>query len=526
MHDKQGRIRLWGNVFFVAAVVVVCFFYLGLSPVRILTAAPYFISYTAVNFFPPGMANAGVYASAVLHTAAFAVVGTVISAVLSLGFALLMTEAIMPYRAVRAAVRFFMTFLRNIPVVIWASLMVFIFGIGSMVGLVALILAATGFLSRSYAQSIQEITGKKLEPMRASGAGIFSIIRHGLLPEFAPAWMNWTLFAFELAVRASAVLGMVGAGGMGVMIQTQLNLRRFNEAATLICMLIAVVLLTEYAAARVRKGLLYEGTQNGKPQPQPNRVVPGKTKIMHTAVFFAVVILFFVCLRYINLDAARFINRLSNAPRVLRLLMNLNTAMILPGLRQFLTSFAMGVVGLVFGGVLAFVLAFLAADNIAPWKPLSYIIKAFAGVVRAVPSLVFILMIVAAIGLGHNAGVVCLILSSMGYLTKAFIGAIEEQPGDIVILMRATGANWGQIVIHGLLPAVFTGFLAWIALRLETSVAESVTLGVVGAGGIGTLLSRAIRQFDYPTVSVLIIIIVVCMALLEWAAGRVRRRFC
>ncbi|MCL2499200.1 MAG: ABC transporter permease subunit [Defluviitaleaceae bacterium] len=530
MYDKQARVKFWGNVLSVALIVVGCFFYLRLDPLRLLMAAPSFVSYIAVNFFPPSTENINVYASAALHTVAVAVVGTFISSALSLIFALLMSEAAMPYRAVRLAVRLFITFLRNIPVIIWASLLAFIFGVGSMVGLIALVLAATGFLSRSYAESLSEIAARKLEPMKASGAGTFAIIRHGLLPEFTPAWMNWTLFSFELAVRASAILGMVGAGGMGTMIRAQLELRRFNEAATMVFMLIVIVLITEFAAGWVRKRYLYEGTRNKKAPPPSRtgklRAAPLHARAMRALTVLLAAVIFFACLVYIDLDVARFVNRLSNAPRVLRMLVDLNPAMVLPGLRQFLTSFAMGAVGLVFGGMFAFVLAFLAADNIAPWKPLAVLIKAFVSVVRAVPSLVFILMIVAAIGLGYNAGVVVLILSSMGYLTKAFIATIEEQHAGIITAMRATGAGWGQIVVHGLLPAVAAGFLAWVALRLETSVAESVTLGVVGAGGIGTMLLRARTGFDYSTMGTLILIIVICMACLEWGAGKVRKRFC
>jgi phosphonate transport system permease protein len=525
MYDKQMRIKFWGNVLFVAAVLLVCFFYLGLEPVRLLTAPFTFVQYITDNFLPPGTANIPVYISAVQYTVAFALVSTCISAVLSFAFALLMSEAIMPFRVVRLAVRFFMTLLRNIPVIIWASVLVFIFGIGSMVGLIALILATTGFLTRSYAESINEIAKRKLEPMRASGAGAIAVIRHGLLPEFLPAWINWTLFSFELSVRASAVLGMVGAGGMGVMIQSQLNLRRFNEVATMVLMLIVIVLLTELAAGQVRKRLLYEGTLPSLIKTAKGVcVLPLGTRVRRYVGVAAAGGVFLFCLYYLDLDIARFVSRLSNAPRVLLLMVDINTGMLVPGLRQFLVSFAMGVVGLVFGTLLAFVLAFLAAENITPWKPLSYIIKAYVGIVRAVPSLVIILMIVAAIGLGPSAGVVGLVIASMGYLTKAFIATIEEQHKGLITAMRATGANWGQIVIHGLLPAVLTSFLAWIALRLEASVAESITLGVVGTGGIGTLLSRAIRQLDYSAVGTLILIIFVCMACLEWGANRVRRR--
>jgi len=545
MYEKQTRIKFHFGVAVLAATVILGFMYLSLDPVRLVLVVPSFVGYIATNFFPPSFANVQVYANAVLHTVAVAMVATFISATLSFIFALLMSDAIMPLTAVRWLVRFIMTFLRSIPVVIWASIMVFIFGIGSMVGLLALVLSTVGFLSRSYAESINEIAAKKLEPLRASGVSTPRIIIHGLLPEFTPAWVNWTLFTFEINIRASAVLGMVGAGGIGFTIQTYLNLRRFNEAATLILMLIAIVLLTEFVAGLVRKKILAGNDgfaianiakQSAMPwiassdlRPPRNdrtiRVMPVGVRISRIGIIAATLVIFIVSLHFANLDFARFISRLANVPRILRLLMAVNPAMVIPGLQAFFTSFVMGMVGLVLGGLFAFVLAFLAADNITPWKPLAVCIKAFVGIVRAVPGLVIILMIVAAIGFGYTTGVVALSISTMGYLTKAFIGTIEEQHRGVITAMRASGANWGQIVIHGLLPAVATGFLAWVAIRLETSVAESITLGIVGAGGIGTLLRRATRTFDYPTVTTLILIIFICMFILELIVGWVRRRF-
>jgi len=255
MYEKPKRIKLWLNIAIVITVLVLCFLYLNINPWQLVTVVPSFIYYITANFFPPSFGNIQVYARTALYTVAFAIVGTYVSALLSFIFGILMAEGITPYPIVRIVTRFLMTFLRTIPVIIWASIMVFIFGIGSMVGLIALILSTTGFLSRSYAESINEIAAKKLEPLRASGVRTPQLIVHGLLPEFAPAWINWTLFTFEINIRASAILGMVGAGGMGVLIQRHLNLRSFYEVATLILILIAVVLCAEFLSGAIRKRL-------------------------------------------------------------------------------------------------------------------------------------------------------------------------------------------------------------------------------------------------------------------------------
>ena len=82
------------------------------------------------------------------------------------------------------------------------------FGVGEIVGLLALIIATLGFLSRSYAESISEIAGSHLEALQTAGASYGQVLVHGLIPEFLPSWINWTLFSFEINIRASAILGI------------------------------------------------------------------------------------------------------------------------------------------------------------------------------------------------------------------------------------------------------------------------------------------------------------------------------
>ena len=153
----------------------------------------------------------------------------------------------------RFIARIFISFLRNIPVLVWAALLVYIFGIGNMVGLIALVFATLGFLARSYSESINEVAGSKLESLKASGASYLQILFHGLVPEFVPALINWTLFSFEINIRASAILGMVGAGGIGIMIQTNIRLFKYREALSLIVILITMVLVTEILTNKIRR---------------------------------------------------------------------------------------------------------------------------------------------------------------------------------------------------------------------------------------------------------------------------------
>jgi len=261
-----------------------------------------------------------------------------------------------------------------------------------------------------------------------------------------------------------------------------------------------------------------------KHQPSALHLTPLHERLTKLAILILAVTVFVVSLRMLELDLPRFMARLSNFPTIARLFLSVNTALIPQGLQQLAVSIALGLCGLVVGGALSFILAFLAADNTTICKPLAAVIKGFVSIIRAIPSLVLILMIVASIGIGYTSGVVGLTLSSIGYLTKAFISTIEEQDKHVAEALRSTGANWFQILFHGYLPGVITGFMAWISIRLESSVSESISLGVIGAGGIGMLLSRAIRQRNHADITTLILIIFITMFIMEMLITRFRRK--
>lgn len=167
-----------------------------------------------------------------------------------------MAESINPFAPVRIVIRFIVSFIRNIPVLVWASLLVYVFGIGDMVGLLALIIATFGFLTRSYAEEMNNIANNKLEALKATGASPAQLFVHGIIPAFFPSWLNWTFFSFEINIRASAILGMVGAGGIGIMIQTNIRLFKYKEAMALILVLVLLVLITEFIVNKLRKWIL------------------------------------------------------------------------------------------------------------------------------------------------------------------------------------------------------------------------------------------------------------------------------
>lgn len=171
-------------------------------------------------------------------------------------------------------------------------------------------------------------------------------------------------------------------------------------------------------------------------------------------------------------------------------------------------SLSVAFLATVLSALAAFFVAFAAASNVSN-NYVASIIKGITGVIRAVPTLIWTLIFVAYLGLGPFPGVLGLSFHSFAYLVKAYSQSMEEvDPGKIEAL-RGVGANFPQIMKHGVFTPVKTALISWTALRFEINVGQSSILGLVGAGGIGQELSLAMRGFQFGKAGFIILVIFV-----------------
>ncbi len=251
---------------------------------------------------------------------------------------------------------------------------------------------------------------------------------------------------------------------------------------------------------------------------------PVLPKLRNAAVAVLAAALFILSVNMLGLDMGKFASRLGNAGKVFSQFWVFEPAAVPEVLAEMLTSLAMAVAALFWGFILSIALSFLAAANTAPSKLLAAFIKGAVAVVRAVPALVWMLMIVASIGFGNTSGMVGLMFPTCGYLIKSFTSAIEDRGSDSIEAMRAVGASWFGIVVKGVLPGVIGPLLSWTSIRLEHNIAESINLGMVGVSGIGAMLTRALGKYDYARISTIIVVIFVVMLAAEIAVNALKRK--
>jgi phosphonate transport system permease protein len=209
----------------------------------------------ASSFFPPDFSDWRMYLGEMLVTAQIALWGTVLAVVCAVPLGLLSSSNLTP-AWVHQPVRRVMDAARAINEMVFAMLFIVAVGLGPFAGVLALWVHTTGSLAKLFSEAVEAIDPQPVEGIRATGATALEEICYGVLPQVLPLWISYSLYRFEANVRSASVVGMVGAGGIGVVLWE--IIRGFQYAQTCAVMIIIVVSVTliDLASARIRKALI------------------------------------------------------------------------------------------------------------------------------------------------------------------------------------------------------------------------------------------------------------------------------
>lgn len=203
------------------------------------------------RMFPPDLSVLPVVIESSAETLRIAVLGTVGCVLLSVVFGLLAAQTLTP-RWVHLPVKALLATIRGIPLILVAMLMVGAVGLGPLPGILAIAFHATGMLAKFYAEAIEGIDRAPMEALESAGATLLQRLRFGAWPQMAPDIVRDTLFRFEMNLRESLILGIVGAGGIGFYIQTYVRTFQYEKVATLTIVVVGFIVLIEVANSAVR----------------------------------------------------------------------------------------------------------------------------------------------------------------------------------------------------------------------------------------------------------------------------------
>jgi phosphonate transport system permease protein len=206
----------------------------------------------AGDFFPPNFRDWKVYVREMVITVQIAIWGTVLAVLCSIPLGLLCAANVAPWW-IHQPVRRAMDACRAINEMVFAMLFVVAVGLGPFAGVLALWVHTAGTLSKLFSEAVEAIDPQPVEGIRATGAAMLEEIAYGVIPQVMPLWISYSLYRFEANVRSAAVVGMVGAGGIGVVLWDIIRSFQYAETCAVLLIIVVTVTLLDLASARVRK---------------------------------------------------------------------------------------------------------------------------------------------------------------------------------------------------------------------------------------------------------------------------------
>jgi phosphonate transport system permease protein len=222
-----------------------------------LADAPEQVIDLLTRMWPPDTAYyaKGVHA-ALIETIHIASLGTLLSLLLALPVALFAAHNICPYLPLNLAAKLILVSSRSVNSLVWALLFVGIFGPGALAGTLAIAFRSIGFVGKLVAEALEDSHPGPIEALSAAGAPRASLLSFGYWPQIKPAFWSIALFRWDINVRESAVLGLVGAGGIGMALDSALNLFQWNRVAVILLAIFAVVIAAEIVVTVARKRMI------------------------------------------------------------------------------------------------------------------------------------------------------------------------------------------------------------------------------------------------------------------------------
>ena len=539
---------MWAIAMSFTAIAVYSLINIGVNPLTLFFERDD-IGNLLARMWPPTIIEAGPIWNAVIDTFFMAFVGTTLAIFIAIPIGFLAASNMVRNPAIRSIARGVIVATRAIPDLIFAMIFVRVYSIGVLPGVLAIGLHSVGMLGKLFADSVEEVDRGPREGVQAAGASRSQEIFTGVLPQLIPSFIAIALYRLDINFRSSTLLGLVGAGGIGLQIRAYQGSLRYPELLGVTLLIIVLIVVVEIVSTGVRSTILghrrskvslLERIRGGPSiesftaEHERNTVgfrstglTPPWTRERFTMYAFAAVsaVLLVLSFTVTDMSVTELLAGLPELPKIFVKLIPTSfdwwQSMFA---RQLLETVLMGFAATLLALLAAVPTGFLAARNVAPARWIYATARLFILGVRALPDLIVAVIFVAALGLGPKPGVLALAIGLYGFATKLFADSIEEVKEGPRDGIRATGASGLQEAFSGVLPQVMPSLVSNSLYLLDVSIRSSTVLGIVGGGGIGFALLQGAKLLKWDLLGGLLILIFVIVYGIELLSGWVRRR--
>ena len=454
------------------------------------------------------------YGAAVLQplwaTIQMSFAGTVLGACLGLIGAVCANSYINRFPWLRIPFKAIVHLIRTIPALILALFCTFLLGLGALAGTVALTVYTTAVLTRMGYEDMENMDLRVTNALEVTGCGPWKAFVRTILPAVLPGYLTNVLYMLEANVRHAAILGYVGAGGIGLLLNEQLAWRQYSQVGMIIFLLFLVVIAAESLSEWLRHVLTQQA------------YIPPAVKRAGTAAVF---ILFVLSLATLPWSVQQ--TGWHAAAAIVSGLVHPDSAMLFSLAHDDVPylvyeTLCIAFLGTLGGVIIAAWFSFTASFRLMP-RPIALASRTVLLLIRTIPVFVYGLMWIRVTGPGPFAGVMTLAVCSIGLLAKRFLIAIDDMDMRPFLAYRAMGMPLAAAVRYAVLPQLRGPYTAAVLYRLDINLRDAAVLGLVGAGGIGTSLILAMNQYKWPEAGALLWGIIILVTGVEILSEKSRR---
>lgn len=491
-----------------------------------------------------------------------AVLGTFLAVLLSVPLAFAAARNTSPHPVIRVVARGIIVFTRAVPDLVFALIFVRALGIGVLAGVLALGFHSIGMIGKLLADSIESTDPMPQEAVTSTGGRRGQVVMSSLVPQIIPAFIGIVLYRLDINLRSATVLGLVGAGGVGLLLKARLGMLEYGEALGVVVIIIVFITVMEFLSAAVR-GLLLgndnisgvakaprfslgnqvyslftrkgsrnarmaSSTESGSGQVrQDGLVLPPFDKERSQKLIYSLIFVGLIAVSWFAVEFSpwQFFTSLgeifSTAGRLLPPDFSEIGSDLVTGM---LETIAIALVSTFLGTLLSIPLGLLAARNVTVNRFAYGITRLVLLVIRGIPELIIAVIFVAAIGLGPIAGVFALTVGTAGFFAKLIADTLEEvdrKPREAVF---ATGATRLQEIASSVIPPTSPTLVSLFLYIFDINLRASTVLGIVGGGGIGFLLFNSIRVLEFQATGAIILTIFVVVYAVELISMYIRKQ--
>lgn len=256
--SPRARLALWFGWLCLVALFVYCWQVMTANTIwAFIWDAPRQAADIGSRMMPPRLSYLPELLVPLWDTLNMATLGTLLGVILAVPVAFLAARNTTPSLLIlRPVALFIIVASRSINSLIWALLLVAILGPGLLAGIIAIGLRSIGFIAKLLYEAIEETDTRQIEAVSATGASPSQVLNYAIVPQIMPAFWGITVFRWDINIRESAILGLVGAGGLGLKLQASLNTLAWPQVTMILILILLTVVMSEWVSARVRGAII------------------------------------------------------------------------------------------------------------------------------------------------------------------------------------------------------------------------------------------------------------------------------